>query len=141
MPMTNASITPPDRDLHARPHQPAEHHGLPTRVLLRLLPRRDGLQRRRARRPDRRGAALHRLRRQRNALRSGPRARAPAEQHRELLHSDFVIWYHHQQNTWYPPKGVFLPFSKLHSISAVANLFAYNNITISYYSNILLYNV
>ena len=32
-----------------------------------------------------------------------------------------------------PPKGVYLPISKLHSILAVANLLAHNNITISYY--------
>ena len=31
------------------------------------------------------------------------------------------------------PKGFYLPFSKLHSILAVANLLAPNNITISYY--------
>ena len=33
----------------------------------------------------------------------------------------------------YTPKGVYLPISKLHSVLALANLFAHNNITISYY--------
>ena len=32
-----------------------------------------------------------------------------------------------------PPKGVYLLISKLHSILAVANLIAHNNITISYF--------
>ena len=31
-----------------------------------------------------------------------------------------------------PPEGVYLPIAKLHSISAIANLLAHNNITISY---------
>ena len=36
--------------------------------------------------------------------------------------------YHRQQNKCYPPpKGVYLPISKLHSILAVANLLAHNN--------------
>ena len=33
----------------------------------------------------------------------------------------------------YPPKGVYLPISQLHSILVVANLLAHNNITINYY--------
>ena len=37
--------------------------------------------------------------------------------------------YHHQQNKCYPSKGVYLPISKLHSILAVANLLAHNNIS------------
>ena len=38
-----------------------------------------------------------------------------------------------------PPKGVYLPISKLHSISAVANLFAHNNVSeISYCGQISL---
>ena len=31
------------------------------------------------------------------------------------------------------PEGVYLPISKLHSISAVTNLLAHNNKSISYY--------
>ena len=39
--------------------------------------------------------------------------------------------YHEQQNKCYPPpKGFYLPISKLHTILAVANLLAHNNITI-----------
>ena len=34
------------------------------------------------------------------------------------------------------PKGVYLPISKLHSILAVANLFAHNKVTISYYEQV-----
>ena len=40
--------------------------------------------------------------------------------------------YIQQQNKWYP-KGAYLPISKVHSILAVANLLAHNNMTISYY--------
>ena len=36
--------------------------------------------------------------------------------------------YNQQQSKWYP-KGVYLPISKLHSILAVANLLAHNNIS------------
>ena len=34
------------------------------------------------------------------------------------------------------PKSVYLPISKVHLISAVANLLAHNNMTISYYGQI-----
>ena len=34
------------------------------------------------------------------------------------------------------PKGVYLPISKLHSILAVGNLLAQNNITIGYYGQV-----
>ena len=43
-----------------------------------------------------------------------------------------LIWYHQQQNKWYP-KCFYLPISKLHFILAVPNLLAHNIITISYY--------
>ena len=43
--------------------------------------------------------------------------------------------YHQQQNKWYP-KGVYLPISKLHFISDVANLLAHNNITIRYHGQV-----
>ena len=36
--------------------------------------------------------------------------------------------YHQQQNKWYPPKCVYLRIFKLHSILAVANLLAHNNL-------------
>ena len=42
-----------------------------------------------------------------------------------------ATWYHQQQNKWYP-KGFYLLIS-IHTILAVANLLAHNNITISYY--------
>ena len=46
--------------------------------------------------------------------------------------------YHRQRNKCYP-KRVYLPFSKLHSILAVANLLAHNNISqICYCSQISL---
>ena len=43
----------------------------------------------------------------------------------------FSLLHHRQQNKCYPPlpKGVYLPISKLHSILAVANLVAHNNIS------------
>ena len=41
----------------------------------------------------------------------------------------FVLYmYHHQQNN-VTPKGVYVPISKLHSILAVANLLARNNMS------------
>ena len=39
--------------------------------------------------------------------------------------------YKHQQNKWYPQRCSLLQILKLHSIVAVANLLAYNNITIA----------
>ena len=36
--------------------------------------------------------------------------------------------YHRQQNKGYPPKSVYISIWKLHSILAVANLLAHNNI-------------
>ena len=62
---------------------------------------------------------------------------------RLMLHNSFIqiserikqyfksLTNHQQQNKWYP-KGVYLPISKLHSILAIRNLLAHNNITISY---------
>ena len=43
------------------------------------------------------------------------------------------LWYHITQQINGTPKGVYWPISKLHSILAVANLLAHNNITIIYY--------
>ena len=43
--------------------------------------------------------------------------------------------YHENQNKWFP-KRVSLPISKLHSILAIPNLLAHNNVTISYYGQV-----
>ena len=42
------------------------------------------------------------------------------------MQHEISIMHHRQQNKCYP-QGVYLPISKLHSILAVANLFAHNN--------------
>ena len=46
-----------------------------------------------------------------------------------------TLMYHQQQNKWYP-KGFHLPISKLHSILAVANLIAHNDIWLCYYGQV-----
>ena len=46
--------------------------------------------------------------------------------------------YHQQQNKWNHQRylTIYLPISKLHSILALPNLLAHNNITISYYGQV-----
>ena len=46
-----------------------------------------------------------------------------------------VNMYSQQQNKWYP-KGVYLSISKLHSILAVGNLLAHNNLCLCYYGQV-----
>ena len=43
--------------------------------------------------------------------------------------------YHQQQNKWYP-QCAYLPISKLHSILAVANLLALNNLWLCCYGQV-----
>ena len=52
------------------------------------------------------------------------------------MHMNFISTINSKING--TPKGVYLPISKLHSILAVANLLAHNNITIyiSYYGKV-----
>ena len=45
-----------------------------------------------------------------------------------IIIKDWRVKYHRQQNKWYP-KRVFLPISKLHSILAIANLLAHNDVS------------
>ena len=47
-----------------------------------------------------------------------------------------LLMYSQQQNIWYPPEGFYLPISKLHSILALANLLAYNNLWLCYYGQV-----
>ena len=44
-----------------------------------------------------------------------------------------TILYHQQQNKWYPQMFLLAHFEDIHSILAVANLLAHNNITVIYY--------